>query len=82
MSEEVRMRDNPFAEVEPRRGSAPGSVPGTGLGRQVGSIEANSGRAGSGWRFGYAGADRSFAAVAGLVVLVGLAVWLLTSILS
>ena len=76
------MRDNPFAEVEKRRGDPPGSVPGTGLGRQLGSVEANPGRAGRGWIFAYLGADRLFAALAGMVVLIGLAVWLLTSSLS
>jgi hypothetical protein len=70
------MRDNPFAEVEPRRGDPPGSVPGTGLGRQVGSAETQPG---PGWSLPYAGADRLFAAVAGMVVLVGVVVWLLVA---
>jgi hypothetical protein len=76
------MRDNPFAEAEPRRGSPPGSIPGTGLGRQVGSADAHPGAAGRGWSTAYAGADRLFAALAVLVVLVGLAVWLVTTILG
>jgi hypothetical protein len=80
--QEVNMRDNPFAEDEKRRGDPPGSVPGTGLGRQIGWGEANPGRSGPGWSFAYAGADRLFAAVAVMVVLVGLAVWLVTSILG
>jgi hypothetical protein len=80
--QEVNMRDNPFAEVETWRSDPPGSVPGTGLGRQVGSAEANPGPAGRGWSFANVGADRSFAALAGMVVLVGLAIWLVTSTLS
>ena len=70
------MRDNPFAEQEQRRGDPPGSIPGTGLGRQVGSVE---GQPGPGWSLANVGADRAFAALAGLVVLVGLAVWLLVA---
>jgi hypothetical protein len=80
--QEVTMRDNPFAEVEQRRSGPPGSVPGTGLGRQIGSIEANPGPAGRGWWLAYVDADRHLAALAGMLVLVGLAVWLMTSILS
>jgi len=82
MRVEVWMRDNPFTEVEQRRGDPPGSIPGTGLSRQVGSVQANPGSTGRGWSFAYVGADRSFAALAGMVVLVGLVVWLLTSILG
>ena len=54
--------------------------PGTGLGRQVGSVE---GQPGHGWSLASTvGADRAFAALAGLVVLVGLTVWLLTTVLG
>jgi hypothetical protein len=70
------MRDNPFAEVEPRRGDPPGSIPGTGLGRQVGSAGTQRG---PGWSLGYVGADRLFTAVAAMVVLVGVVVWLLVA---
>ena len=70
------MRDNPFAEVEPRRGDPPGSIPGTVLGRQVGPAETQRG---PGWSLGYVGADRLFAAVAAMVVLVGVVVWLLVA---
>jgi hypothetical protein len=80
--QEVSMRDNPFADVEPRRGDPPGSIPGTGLGRQVGSVDAHPGAAGRGWSSAQVGADRLFAAVAGMVVLVGLAVWLVTTVLG
>jgi hypothetical protein len=70
------VRDNPFAEVEPRRSDPPGSIPGTGLGRQVGSAET---RPGPGWSLASVGADRAFAAVAAMVVLVGVVVWLLVA---
>jgi hypothetical protein len=73
------MHDNPFAERERRRGDPPGSVPGTGLGRQVGSAEAPPG---SGWSLANAGATWAFAALAGMVVLVGVAVWLLVVVLG
>ena len=70
------MRDNPFAEVEPRRSDPPGSIPGTGLGRQVGSAETQPG---PGWSLACVGANRAFAAVAAMVVLVGVVVWLLVA---
>jgi hypothetical protein len=73
------MRDNPFAEAEPWRDDPPGSVPGTGLGRQVGTTGTHPGPAGRGWLLAYVGADRLFAAVAGMVVLVGVVVWLLAA---
>jgi hypothetical protein len=76
------MRDNPFAEQERRRNDPPGSIPGTGLGRQVGSVPMDPGPAGRGWRLANVGADQAFAALAGMVVLVGLAVWLLATVLG
>jgi hypothetical protein len=76
------MRENPFAESEDRRADPPGSIPGTGLHRQVGSVDPAGGPAGRGWSLGYVGADRSFAVLAAVVVAVGLGVWLVSLLLG
>lgn len=76
------MHANPFAEFEDRRSDLPGSVPGTGIGRQVGWVPAHAGPAGRGWSLAYVGADRFFVALALMVILVGLVVWLVASVLS
>jgi hypothetical protein len=79
---EVRMARNPFAESDDRRTDPPGSVPGTGLHRQVGWVELPGGPAGRGWSLGYVGADRLFATLAVVLVAVGLGVWLATLLLG
>jgi hypothetical protein len=76
------MRENPFAESEDRRANPPGSIPGTGLHRQVGSVDLPGGPAGRGWSLGYVGADRSFAVLAAVVVVIGLVVWLIASLVG
>ena len=38
------MSSNPFAEFDDRRSDSPGSVPGTGIHRQVGSIQSQAGQ--------------------------------------
>jgi hypothetical protein len=80
--QEVHMHDNPFAEFDEQRRDPPGSVPGTGIGRQVGSVPAQGGPAGRGWSFAYVGADRLFAGLLVLVVAVGLVIWLVKSLVG
>jgi hypothetical protein len=76
------MRENPFAESEDRRADPPGSIPGTGMHRQVGSVDLPGGPAGRGWSLGYVGAYRSFAVLFAVVVAIGLGIWLVSLLLG
>lgn len=76
------MSRNPFAEVDDRRPDPPSSVPGTGIQRQVGSIQSHAGPSGRGWSFAYVGADRLFAWTAVAVVAIGLGIWMISSVLG
>jgi hypothetical protein len=78
----VNLSGNPFAEFDDRRRDPPGSVPGTGIHRQVGSTQSHGGPAGRGWSFAYGNADRLFALLVVAVVAVGLGVWLVGSLLG
>jgi hypothetical protein len=79
---EVRMGRNPFAEFDDRRTDPPGSVPGTGLHRQVGSEQLPGGPAGRGWSLGFVGADHQFATLAVAAAAVGAVVWLVVLLLG
>jgi hypothetical protein len=75
-------RRNPFAESDDRRRDPPGSVPGTGIHRQVGSTDIGEGPAGRGWSLAQVASDRLFLALAVALVAVGLLVWLVSSLLG
>jgi hypothetical protein len=75
-------RRNPFAESDDRRRDPPGSVPGTGIHRQVGSTDIGDGPAGRGWSLAQVGSDRLFLVFAAALIAAGLLVWLLVSLLA
>jgi hypothetical protein len=75
-------RRNPFAESDDRRRDPPGSVPGTGIHRQLGATDIGGGPAGRGWSLAQVGADRLFLGLAAALVAIGLVVWLLASLLG
>jgi hypothetical protein len=76
------MSRNPFAESDDRRPDPPSSVPGTGIHRQVGSVQSYAGPAGRGWSFASVGADRLFAWLAVAVAAIGLGIWAVSALLG